>query len=80
MFWEVIKNAGQKHFLWQGLKDTYFLKKRNANVLANARVIILGTSKISHFNTTSLWHLSFEINLTGIIFVKIVLSCLRMIN
>lgn len=28
MFWEVIKNAGQKHFLWQGLKDTSFLKNK----------------------------------------------------
>lgn len=28
MFWEIINNVGQKHFLWQGLKDMSFLKKK----------------------------------------------------
>lgn len=28
MFWEVIKNVGQKHFLWQGLRYVVHEKKK----------------------------------------------------
>lgn len=79
MFWEVIKNAGQKHFLWQALKDTSFLKNK-MQMFWQMLVIILSTPKINHFNAASLWLFSFERNVTVIIFVKIVLRYLRRIN
>lgn len=54
MFWEVIKNVGQKHFLWRGIRYVvHGGKKKKGNVLlislAHARVEILSTSKIIHF-------------------------------
>lgn len=31
MFWEVIKNVGQKHFLWQGIRYVVHEKKRKCS-------------------------------------------------
>lgn len=34
MFWEVIKNVGQKHFLWQRLRYV-FSGKKSGNIFAD---------------------------------------------
>lgn len=52
MFWEVIKNVGQKHFLWQRFRYVFSGKKVETFLLislVNARIEVLNTSKTSLF-------------------------------